>query len=90
MLGNEIGGKVVLLLTINHIGDPIAVSIADSSQNVELDKAAMVAAKRLMFPLHYPDGSTGPKCYMVLLPLEFDPEMRPNNSFKPTLLRKAA
>jgi TonB family protein len=84
------GGTTVLLLTVNATGSADSASVATSSNSAELDQAAILAAKRFAFPLYRPDKSLRAQCYRVLFPLDFDPEMRPNNSFKPNPLRGSA
>jgi TonB family protein len=89
-LRDRAGGTVVLLLTVSTTGRADSASVAASSNDTELDQAAIRAVKRLVLPLYHPDGSLRAQCYRVLYPLDFDPEMRPNNSFKPNPLRGSA
>jgi TonB family protein len=89
-LRDRAGGTVVLLLTVSATGSADSASVAASSKNTELDQAAIRAVKRFAFPLYRPDKSLRAQCYRVLYPLDFDPEMRPNNSFKPNPLRGSA
>ena len=89
-LRDRAGGTVVLLLTVGAAGSADSASVATSSKNAGLDQAAIRAAKRFLFPLYRPDKSLRAQCYRVLYPVDFGPEMRPNNSFKPKPLRGSA
>jgi TonB family protein len=64
-------GKVILLLKVNSAGAATSVAVAVPSQHSALNKAAVRAAKKAVFPIYRPAGSSSPQCYRTHYPIEF-------------------
>ena len=76
-LRDGIGGTVMLLIAIDACGRPLDITVQKSSKNINLDKAAMNAARSWKFP-------ASAKIYQGIVPVRFTPDRLPGpESFNP-------
>jgi len=71
-LRSGLEGKVVLLVTVARSGAAEAVAVATPSQSSTLNDAAIRSVKSALFPIYRPAGHSGPQCYRVRYPIEFN------------------